>query len=95
MQASPAESSSGKLNVPPIVRIVLSEMAKMRSTGIMDERTFESNLQRLRREELQPRGLGVAIQELSDGRTRFVIGTKNCSEVYEWIEYVPGIASAC
>ncbi|RYD77483.1 MAG: hypothetical protein EOP84_15480 [Verrucomicrobiaceae bacterium] len=75
-----------QLNIPPIVRIVLSQMAQMRSTGCLDERTFEANLQRLRREELQPRGLSLSIQELSSGCSRFVIQSGNGAEGCEWIE---------
>jgi hypothetical protein len=86
MQATSIVRSSTQLNVPPIVRIVLSQMAGMRSTGGLDERTFETNLRRLQREELQPRGLNLAVQELSDGKSRFVISRAGNSGLCEWIE---------
>jgi hypothetical protein len=61
--------------LPPIVRIVLTQATRHRRRGLLTTEVFEAQLQRLAREELEPRGLTLLVRELSCGATRFIIKT--------------------
>ena len=62
--------------IPQIVPVVLTQLARMRAAGELAADAFEEKIQRLCAEELVPRGLTLLTRELSDGRIRFII--KDC-----------------
>jgi hypothetical protein len=59
--------------IPTIVRIVLRQAAWHRMRGQITPAIFEAQVQRLSREELEPRGLSVWVNDLPFGATRFII----------------------
>lgn len=65
--------SSHALEVRPIVSIVLRELTRLRTRGGLQQGEFEAQVERLRAEELRPRGQSVLVRELRDGQTRFII----------------------
>lgn len=69
----PIAHPSKRTAVPEIVHIVLTQAAKFRTTGRIDQQTFESQIDRLSSEELRPRGWSLVTRELHDGTTRFLI----------------------
>src|SRR3954463_6981648 len=71
---SPMSSDPGlqRTKIPDIVPIVLHQITKRRAEGTLGQECFEAKLERLSKEELQPRGLTVAVYELG-GHTRFVL----------------------
>ncbi|MHA3773285.1 hypothetical protein ACXR0O_17265 [Verrucomicrobiota bacterium sgz303538] len=89
MQQTSRIRGAASTELPPIVRIVLSQIAKFRSIGLLDYRTCEAQLDRIVREELRPRGFALSADELPGGTTRFVIQMAKTGEVCETIEYAP------
>ena len=73
--------------MPPIVNIVLSQVSRHRSEGTMNDADFNEEISRLERQELQPRGLVLAFNELSGGRMRFVVKSGTTGEVRQTLEY--------
>ncbi len=59
--------------VPEIVHIVLQQLIKLRAEGDLSPAKLQLQIQRLAREELQPRQLSLLVRELSNGRLRFLI----------------------
>jgi hypothetical protein len=59
--------------IPQIVPVVLTQLARLRAAGELAAEAFEEKIQRLCAEELAPRGLTLLTRELSDGRIRFII----------------------
>ena len=74
---------------PPLVRIVLTQAAKYRRNGSISAKTFEAQVRRLVREELEPRGLQLLVRDLAGGRTRFLIKEGKTGTVCDLFEYVP------
>src|SRR5260221_90323 len=70
----------------PINRIVLTQAAQFRRRGAITEETFESQLRRLAREELEPRGLELLVRDLPGGTTRFVVKAKATGIVCDMID---------
>ncbi len=75
--------------LPPIVRIVLTQAARHRAQGRISAEKFETQLQRLSREELEPRGLTLIARDLRSGTTRFLIKSTASGRVQEMIEVDP------
>jgi len=63
-------------NIPPIVPIVLSKLAHLRTSQCLAEEEFQRKINRLSREELERFGMSLLVRDLSNGRTRFII--KDC-----------------
>ena len=63
-------------NVPPIVPIVLSKLAHLRTSQCLPEEEFQQKINRLSKEELERIGMSLLVRDLSNGRTRFII--KDC-----------------
>jgi hypothetical protein len=59
--------------LPDIIRVVLSQAARMRKLGAISESYFQKQVSRLEREELTPRGLRLVVDNLPDGDTAFSI----------------------
>lgn len=59
--------------VPEIVHIVLNQLTRLRAENAISEQKFDTQLNRLAVEELQPRGLTLMVRELPNGHRRFVI----------------------
>lgn len=70
---------------PPIVRIVLTQAAQDLMRGQITLETFEAQVERLSREELEPRGLSVLVRDLGGGITRFIIKTTITGQVQDMI----------
>jgi hypothetical protein len=64
---------SRRREVPEIVQIVLNQLTRLRAENAITEQKFETQLNRLTAEELQPRGLSLSVRELPEGHRRFVI----------------------
>ncbi|MDB6169908.1 MAG: response regulator transcription factor [Verrucomicrobia bacterium] len=75
--------------LPPIVRIVLMQAARHRMRGQIPPVKFKAQVDRLAREELEPRGLSVLVRELRCGSTRFIIKTTATGQVRDMIEIGP------
>jgi hypothetical protein len=82
--SEPAPPSSA---VPEIVQIVLTQAAKFRAAGRIDQQKFEAQINRLCAEELQPRGWSLATQERNDGATQFLI--RSSAGVVDLIDCTP------
>ena len=50
---------------------------------------FTAQVERLAREELEPRGLSVLVRELRGGTTRIIIKTTATGQVWDMIEIGP------
>jgi hypothetical protein len=59
--------------VPTIVGIVITQAVLRSARGEIKLRDFEAQLQRLRREELEPHGLTLLVRPLANGRSRFLV----------------------
>jgi len=70
--------------LPSIVSIVLTVAAQRRMRG-----QITTQVERLAREELDPRGLFVVVRDLAWGTTRFIIKTTATGQVWDMIEIVP------
>ena len=68
-----AEAERCHNDLPEIVRVVLSQAARMRKLGAISESYFQKQVSRLEREELTPRGLRLVVDDLPDGDTAFSI----------------------
>ncbi len=75
--------------LPPIVRIVLTQATKHRMRGQITTVKFNAQIERLAREELEPRGLSVLVRDLRGGTTRFIIKTTATGQVWDMIEIGP------
>jgi hypothetical protein len=64
---------SRRRDIPEIVPIVLSQLTRLRAENAITDEKFETQLDRLTAEELQPRGLVLKVRELPEGHRRFVI----------------------
>lgn len=60
-------------SVPEIVRVVLSQLARLHAAREVSDAEFQSKIDRLVREELAPRNLYLLTRKLQDGTTRFII----------------------
>ncbi|MBV8280388.1 MAG: hypothetical protein JO170_34710 [Verrucomicrobia bacterium] len=80
-------------NLPEIVPIVLTRLARMRAARALPPGAFEKKLQRLSAEELTPRGLILLFRELSDGGIRFIIKDSATRTFVQMLEY-PSSATA-
>ena len=89
MQGTSRFDCGTEQNLPCIARIVLSQIAKFRSSGLLDDRTCEAQIERITREELRPRGFALCAEESPDGATRFTIQFAKTGEICETIEYAP------
>ena len=73
--------------LPPIVRIVLTQAERLRRLGAITEAKFEAQVRRLEREELNPRGLVLQVRHLSSGGARFLLRATDTGTVRHMIEY--------
>jgi hypothetical protein len=71
-----------------IVRIVLTQAARYRRRGAISEEVFDTQVRRLSREELEPRGLELLVQHLSCGTTRFIVKATSTGIVRDMIDCV-------
>jgi hypothetical protein len=77
-------------DLPEIVRIVLTQATQHWLRDQISAEVFEHQVERLCREELEPRGLIVKVQHLPWKETiRFVIKTKDREQVRDTIEIGP------
>jgi hypothetical protein len=81
---------SSDTQVPALVHIVLSQIARLGSLGELSEAEVISKTARLVREELRPRGLRLHRFQMPGGRLRFVVETANGGEVCDTVEYGAG-----
>ena len=72
--------------LPPIVRIVLTQAARHLMRGQITTVEFEAQVERLSREELEPRDLSVLVRDLRGETTRFIIKTTTTGQVWDMIE---------
>jgi hypothetical protein len=75
--------------LPPIVRIVLTQAARHRMRGWITTVKFGTQLERLSREELDPRGLSMDVRDLPGGTVRFIIRTTATGQVLDMVEIEP------
>jgi hypothetical protein len=75
--------------LPSIVSVVLTVAAQRRMRGRITTLEFTAQVERLAREELDPRGLSVLVRDLPWGTTRFIIKTTATGQVWDMIEIVP------
>ena len=75
--------------LPSIISIVLTQAARHRRMGGITEERFESQLSRLEREELHPRGLGLLMRDLDDGTTRFLVKERDTGMIRDVIDVAP------
>lgn len=73
--------------VPPIVSIVLAQLAKLRALGKLTETVFNAQIQRLAHEELEPRSLTLLVRDLPNGRTRFLVKETATGMVCDMMEF--------
>ena len=85
----PLDPPSAAPLLPPIVGIVLSQIARLRFRGALTEGGFREKIARLVQEELEPRGLLLLVRELNGGRVRFLVKAANNGRVCDLVEYPP------
>jgi hypothetical protein len=82
--------SNRRVQIPPLVPIVLRECVRRRGNGELSQETFEGKIARLEKEQLAARGWVLQWQELGGGVVEFVIrerqrgpelGTVRCGAV--------------
>src|SRR5687767_14387337 len=84
----PLDPPSAAPVLPPIVGIVLSQIARLRFRGALTEGGFKEKIARITQEELEPRGLLLLVRELSGGRVRFLVKAAN-GRICDLVEYPP------
>jgi hypothetical protein len=77
------------VTLPSIVRIVLTQAAQHRMHGQITQKIFDSQVERIWREELEPHDLSVVVRELPWGTTRFIIKAMTSGQVCDLIEIGP------
>ena len=83
------QTGASPQRIPPIVRIVLTQAAQHRMRGWITAIKFEAQVERLSREELEPRGLSVLVRHLVCGTERFIIKKTATGQVWDMIEIEP------
>src|SRR5690606_23325966 len=79
--------------LPEIVRVVLSQASRMRRLGAITEAYFHTQVSRLEKEELAPRGLHLVVDDLPGGETRFSIESALTGRVSTVLDGKPKAAS--
>ncbi len=74
-------------SVPTLVRIIITQAALRRAEGEITQAVFEEQIQRITREELEPKGLTLLVRELPAGRTRFLIKEKSDGAVCDLMDF--------
>lgn len=75
--------------LPELTRVVLQQLAKLRSAGDIAPQDFERKIGRVMREDLEPHGLQLLVRDLPEGRTRFLIKEVRSGKVREMIDWTP------
>ena len=65
--------------LPAIVSIILRQAYRHVMSGAIPRSMYDRQLERLRREELAPRGLKLELDESASGKTRFIIRNERAS----------------
>ena len=73
-------------DIPPIVKTVLNQAARLRSEGLLRAEVFNAQIKRLETEELEPRGFALIQRDLPDGIVRFLIRAVESGKTCEMIE---------
>jgi hypothetical protein len=73
--------------LPPIVRIVIAQATRRRAEGGITEQTFNSQISRLVREELEPKSLTLLVRDLPGGRTRFLVKDTDTGMVSDLMDF--------
>ena len=66
--------------------IALRELDQLRSGAPMTRETFDTEVARIARETLHPRGWDLVVHRLGDGITRFVIEVQSSGRRYDLIK---------
>jgi hypothetical protein len=91
MNTSPVQRCA--IKIPQIVRTVLVQADKQRRTGGLPEESFQRQLDRIKNEELAPRGLSLLVRKIAEGHTRFLIKEEKSGKLCEMIESRVAIAA--
>ena len=83
------EDSQLRAKIPPLVRTVLTQAARLAIRGEITRELFEAQLDRLRREELEPRGFDLLIRELPGEHVRFLVKAAKSGTVCDMIDCFP------
>lgn len=75
--------------VPQDVRTALPEAAKRLRKGLINQREYQSEVDRISRLQLLPQGFTLVVRDLAHGAIRFVIRANATGEVCETIDYAP------
>ena len=78
-------NTSVRRTIPDIVRPVLRTAGRLRRQGKLSVETFAAQVARLSREELEPRGLELIMDEDGQGWLRFSIKQRNDGVLRELI----------
>ena len=81
-----AHSMNSAHTIPEIIPIVLKQLASLRAAHQLAEEEFQRKLDRLRKEELDRRGLALLVRDLSDSHTRFIIKDRASESVVDMLE---------
>ena len=76
-------------SVPTIVHAVLAQLVRRRATEELTEAVFHSQIERLTRQELEPKGLTLLHRELPGGRTRFLVRNMMTKQVSGMFDFLP------
>ncbi len=87
-------TESSNTTVPELVRVVLTQATRLRDRGELPQHVFEAQIDRLTKEELQPRGMNLLVRELPTGTTRFLIEEQRTGSVCDMIECPPAEVAA-
>lgn len=77
-------STRHSAEVPPFARMILSRMALWRQRNMISQAKFLSQLQRVQREELNPKGLAVEMKR-SSPRIRLILTSQSSNSLVEEI----------
>ena len=77
-------------SMPPIVRIVIAQAVRARALGGINERIFSEQMNRLRREELEPKGLTLLARDLPGGRTRILLKEMAGGAIRDMLDFAFG-----
>jgi hypothetical protein len=74
-------------SLPPIVRVIIAQATRRRVAGGMTEAVFVAQMNRLAREELEPKGLSLLVRDLPGGRTRFLVKEMKGGTVCDMLDF--------
>jgi hypothetical protein len=74
-------------SVPALVHVVLTQATRRRAERSITDSVYNEQIDRIAREELNPKGLKLLVRELQGGRIRFIIKEQASGVVCEMMTF--------